>query len=131
GYTPGLEIGLGQDFGLANVLPENFKIYEFDGILGLAPYNEFEDQEDKFYTNIMLDFKDPYKIFSLKIGRDADKTESELTIGGIDQSKFTDRIGRINSGLSPIIMPLDDAHQIYQQIRNSTENKESFIYLVK
>ncbi|CAG8766485.1 3872_t:CDS:1, partial [Gigaspora rosea] len=80
----------------------------------------------------------------------------ELTIGGIDPSKYTGelvytgiaifagqyywtifidgftinnkslsfqrRIGRIVSGLSPIIVPFDDVHKIYQQIPNAIEN---------
>ncbi|CAG8651823.1 3200_t:CDS:2 [Dentiscutata erythropus] len=164
GYNSGLnnDTGIignsGLDFGLVDVLPNNFEFDEFDGILGLASQNELVIQpEENFYENIQEDFSDPNQIFSLKIGREADGTESELTIGGIDQSKYTGelfltevvdnvywsirldgfsingisldfqgRIGKIVSGLSPIIVPFDDAHKIYQQIHNATDNDGRF-----
>ncbi|CAG8759081.1 13806_t:CDS:2, partial [Dentiscutata erythropus] len=87
GYTPGYI--LGQNFGLVNVLPKSFENDEFDGILGLATSNEFVELETNVYQNILHDYETKNAIFSLKIGREADEMESELIIGGIDQSKYT------------------------------------------
>ncbi|CAG8779623.1 14243_t:CDS:2 [Dentiscutata erythropus] len=156
GYTPGYSSG--QNFGLVNILPESFKNDEFDGILGLAASNEFVKFEYNVYENILLNYETENAIFSLMIGREADETESELIIGGIDQSKYTGelvttqmsdniywsihldgfsingkslefqgRIGKIVSGISPIIVPFDDAHKIYQKIPNAIDNDGSFV----
>ncbi|CAG8819131.1 25693_t:CDS:2, partial [Gigaspora margarita] len=125
GYISGTHNG-GLHFGLANELPKSIESDEFDGVIGLAPENDGSINEDNFINNLGEDFDDPNQIFSLKIGRDADQTESELTIGGIDPSKYTGRIGRIVSGLSPIIVPFDDVHKIYQQIPNAIENDGIF-----
>ncbi|RIB04265.1 aspartic peptidase domain-containing protein [Gigaspora rosea] len=148
----------GNVFGIrVSVFPKSFEFDEFDGIIGLAPEDDvlITPHEDNFVDNLGEDFVPPNQIFSLKIGRHADQTESELTIGGIDPSKYTGelvyteiaitvgdywtifiddfsinnkslsfqrRIGRIVSGLSPIIVPFDDVHKIYQQIPNAIEN---------
>ncbi|CAG8828268.1 3338_t:CDS:1, partial [Gigaspora margarita] len=156
GYISGIN-NHGLHFGLVSVLPKSFEFDEFDGIIGLAPENVdlIKPHEENFHDNIIEDFDDPNQIFSLKIGRDADQTESELTIGGIDPSKYTGelvyteiaitedqiywrifldgflinnntlsfqgRVGRIVSGLSPIIVPFDDVRKIYQQIPNATD----------
>ncbi|CAG8815804.1 9154_t:CDS:2, partial [Dentiscutata erythropus] len=58
---------------------------------------------------------------------EADETESELIIGGIDPSKYTGRIGKIVSGISSIIVPFDDAYKIYQQIPNATDHDGKFV----
>ncbi|CAG8785814.1 11707_t:CDS:2, partial [Gigaspora margarita] len=159
GYTPGYN--LGQNFGLVNVFPDNLEFDEFDGILGLASSNEFVKDETNVYQNIYYDYgssNSSNEIFSLKIGREADKTESELIIGGIDKSKyigelvstpifddiyfsirldgfsvngkslnFQGRIGKVVSGISPIIVPFEDARKIYQQIPNTNEHDGNFI----
>ncbi|CAG8792210.1 26906_t:CDS:1, partial [Dentiscutata erythropus] len=76
---------IGLNVGLIYVLPKNFEFDRFNGILGLASQNDLVKQpEENFYENILQDFSDPNQIFSLKIGREADRTESEFTIGGID-----------------------------------------------
>ncbi|CAG8640161.1 19259_t:CDS:2 [Gigaspora margarita] len=97
---------------------------------------------NKMKLMFIKDYRFNNAIFSLKIGREADKTESELIIGGSNKSKyigvvstqlfdviyfsirldgfsvngksldFQDRIGKIVSGISPIIVPFDDARQI-------------------
>ncbi|CAG8730788.1 15463_t:CDS:2, partial [Gigaspora rosea] len=89
GYTPGYN--LGQNFGLVNVFPESLEFDEFDGILGLASSNEFVEHETNFHENIFFDYgssNSSNAIFSLKIGREADYTESELIICGIDKNKY-------------------------------------------
>ncbi|RIB29504.1 aspartic peptidase domain-containing protein [Gigaspora rosea] len=161
GYISGINT-TGLHFGLVSVFPKRFEFDEFDGIIGLAPEDDvlITPHEENFVDNLGEDFLDPNQIFSLKIGRHADQTESELTIGGIDPNKYTGelvytqiaitagqyywtifidgftinnnslsfqrRIGRIVSGLSPIIVPFDDVHKIYQQIPNATENDGIF-----
>ncbi|CAG8796644.1 22326_t:CDS:2, partial [Dentiscutata erythropus] len=62
GYNSGLnnDTGIiennGLDFGLVDVLPKNFEFDEFDGILGLASFNELVKQSENFYENIQEDF---------------------------------------------------------------------------
>ncbi|CAG8521240.1 14050_t:CDS:2 [Cetraspora pellucida] len=110
GYAPGsrhLDLSPYQEFGLVSIFPNIFKFTEFDGILGLAITNKFNPDESNFYNNIYFDYLSP--LFTLKIGREADGTDSELTIGAVDQNKFIGEIvytTTINNDYW--ILPIDD-----------------------
>ncbi|CAG8715257.1 17285_t:CDS:2, partial [Racocetra persica] len=86
GYSPGSRHKTDplpdQQFGLVTKFPNNFKFTEFD----------------------------VRSMFSLKIGREADGTGSELIIGDVDQSKFTGEIfyTRMINDNDDWIIPLDD-----------------------
>ncbi|RIB27782.1 aspartic peptidase domain-containing protein [Gigaspora rosea] len=79
GYISGIN-NFGLHFGLVSVFPESFEFDEFDGIIGLAPEDDdlITPHEDNFIENIGEDFLEY-----------SHQTESELTIGGIDPSKYT------------------------------------------
>ncbi|CAG8450467.1 4113_t:CDS:1 [Ambispora leptoticha] len=103
----------GQSFGLVDELSENRKNKPYDGLMGMA-YDNLSDNKQKTPITLLAEqgLIDP--IFAFKLGRDADKTASELTIGGWD-SMFNNKIYWTNvvtsksKGYYYWEIPLDDS----------------------
>ncbi|CAG8621446.1 7311_t:CDS:1 [Cetraspora pellucida] len=101
----GLQI-VGQDFGIVNMVSDINA--PFDGIMGMA----FDTIDQKTPISLLKTqgvINPP--IFAFKLGRDINKTKSELTIGGVDSTQykgaiFWTKVG-VNTGLWEI--PLEDS----------------------
>ncbi|CAG8631242.1 5920_t:CDS:1, partial [Ambispora leptoticha] len=80
----------GQIFGLATELSDGFAGFEFDGIIGMG-FDSLEVIKTKTpFENLLAQkvISDP--VFGFFLGREEDKTgdKSELSIGGVDKTKF-------------------------------------------
>ncbi|CAG8647969.1 11209_t:CDS:2 [Ambispora leptoticha] len=81
-----------QIFGLATKMSSDFKTDEADGILGMG-LDKLSSQNAKtpFSELVAQNFvKDP--IFGFFLGRQKDGSNSQLTLGGVDSSKFTGQL---------------------------------------
>ncbi|CAG8523376.1 11362_t:CDS:2 [Ambispora gerdemannii] len=119
----------GQKFGVVDTLndPSMFNS-SFDGMMGMA----YDKLSFNGQTTPMILLKNQglidLAIFAFKLGRDADKTTSELIIGGTNLSLFTgprqpvnvksglgfqNRTANIDTGTAFIYVPPPDAKKIY------------------
>ncbi|CAG8554854.1 6790_t:CDS:1 [Ambispora gerdemannii] len=80
-----------QTFGLAELLSPVFVTEKFDGIMGMG-FDKLNTLNAKTPFSNMVEQKSVNEpIFSFYLGRTTDKTatRSQLTLGGVDNSKFT------------------------------------------
>jgi hypothetical protein len=107
------DLSIKQKFGLAETLTDDFQRDEFDGMMGMAFNVASENDQITLISNLFNDANNHFdaKQYSFKLGRDADNTEGELTIGGTNPERFTGQLtwthlSDNNNGLW--IIPLDD-----------------------
>ncbi|CAG8527665.1 2572_t:CDS:1 [Ambispora gerdemannii] len=82
----------GQTFGLSTKMSDDFKTDESDGILGMG-LDKLSSQNAKTpFTQLVEQkaVKDP--VFGFFLGRKKDGSDSQLTLGGVDSSKFTGQL---------------------------------------
>ncbi|CAG8484372.1 25815_t:CDS:2, partial [Gigaspora rosea] len=150
-----------QEFGLVDKVTDDFNS-PYVGIMGMG----FSESSENYQTTPMTNLIDNDQLdkpqFSFLIGREADKSPSELTIGGsnpdkyhVDTLTFTnvvedndgewkipidncvidgeklnlkDRTALIDTGVTLIIMPPNDAKEFYSKITNAIDNgKGSYV----
>ncbi|CAB4464264.1 unnamed protein product [Rhizophagus irregularis] len=107
------DLSIRQKFGLAVTLTNDFQRDEFDGMMGMAFNVASQNDQITLISNLFNDNNNHFDAqqFSFKLGRDADGTEGELTIGGVNSESFTGELtwtglSENNGGLW--IIPLDD-----------------------
>ncbi|CAG8681982.1 10625_t:CDS:1, partial [Ambispora gerdemannii] len=83
----------GQKFGVVDTLNDTSMLnIPFDGMMGMAYDNLSPNGQTTPMTLLKNQGLIDSAIFAFKLGRDADKTTSELSIGGWNPSLFTDPI---------------------------------------
>ncbi|CAG8505286.1 5952_t:CDS:2 [Ambispora leptoticha] len=100
-----------QEFGLADTLSDDFTRDEYDGIMGMALSSASENGQLTPITNLINNNNLDQPQFAFKLGRDADGTESELTIGGINQARLNGQLTWSNladNNRGHWLIPLDD-----------------------
>jgi len=84
----------GQIFGLTKTETPNFQVHKPDGIMGMA-FDNLSDQKGLTpFSNLVKQgiVKNPFFSFHLARVKNGGKDDSELTLGGVDTSKFTGKI---------------------------------------
>lgn len=77
-----------QDFGLVDTISDNFADLTFAGIMGMALSSASENRQLTPVTNLINSKALDQPQFSFMLGRDADNTPSELTIGGSNPARY-------------------------------------------
>jgi hypothetical protein len=77
-----------QDFGLVDTISDNFADLSLVGIMGMALSSASENEQLTPVTNLINSKALDQPQFSFMLGRDADKTPSELTIGGSNPARY-------------------------------------------
>lgn len=113
--TTTLEIGdltiEAQEFGLANMLSDDFARDEFDGVMGMSLSAASENNQLTPITRLIQNNALDLPQFAIMLGRGEDDGDSELTIGGTNQARFTGDItwtGLVENNRGHWIIPLDD-----------------------
>ncbi|CAG8549783.1 8378_t:CDS:1, partial [Ambispora gerdemannii] len=103
----------GQTFGLSTKMSEDFENSEFDGILGMG-LDQLSSQNAKTpFTQLVEQKAVKDSVFGFFLGRQSDGTDSksQLTLGGVDSSKFTGELkyNKLVSDVGFWEIALDDA----------------------
>ncbi|CAG8565381.1 12377_t:CDS:1 [Ambispora leptoticha] len=85
-------VSKGQTFGLSTKMSDDFRTDEADGILGMA-LDQISTQKAKTpFTQLVAQNAVKDSVFGFFLGRQKDGSNSQLTLGGVDSSKFTGQL---------------------------------------
>ncbi|CAG8517200.1 8766_t:CDS:1 [Ambispora leptoticha] len=102
-----------QTFGLTQTMSNDFANTEFDGILGMGLDQLSSEKAKTPFTQLFEQKAVSSPVFSFFLGRkkDSTDTQSQLTLGGVDPTKFTGTINfnKLVSQLGFWEIALDDA----------------------
>ncbi|KAI5923713.1 aspartic peptidase domain-containing protein [Camillea tinctor] len=87
GFSPEL-LSQSQEFLYCNKYPPCFAYGPVDSILGISPFNEDERDQTNLFWNLWELEKFDEPVFSLYLARSG----SQVTLGGVDPTKFTGNI---------------------------------------
>ncbi|CAB4380308.1 unnamed protein product [Rhizophagus irregularis] len=76
-----------QEFGVVNEISDNFE-HPYVGIMGMAFSDASQNEQTTPITNLINNNQLDNPQFSFKLGRDADQSPSELTIGGSNPDRY-------------------------------------------
>lgn len=103
------DFGVSMKFGVAETTSNDFKHFPFDGILGMSMT---ETSTDNFGVKLKESKKLAKNVFSVSLNRGSSGVnDGELTLGGINQKKYTGDISYTNipkDVSSDWAIPLDD-----------------------
>lgn len=77
-----------QVFGQATTMAKAFTKLKFDGIVGLAFQEIADGRAEPIIDNMKRQNLISKRVFSLRLHRDDEKTDSELFIGGVDEDSY-------------------------------------------
>ncbi|CAG8647984.1 11210_t:CDS:2 [Ambispora leptoticha] len=104
-------VAKGQTFGLSTKMSQDFQDTEFDGILGMG-LDQLSSQKAKTpFSDLVTQNAVKDSVFGFFLGRQKDGSNSQLTLGGIDSSKFTGQLkyNKLVSNVGYWEIALDDA----------------------
>jgi hypothetical protein len=81
----GVEV-LVQDFGVVSEISDDFKEHPYVGIMGMTFSNTSQNEQTTPIAKIISQLDNQQ--FSFKLGRDIDKSPSELTVGGSNPDRY-------------------------------------------
>lgn len=77
-----------QEFGVVNDISDDFGEHPYVGIMGMAFNEASENEQTTPITNLINNNQLDNPQFSFKLGRDADQSPSELTVGGSNPDRY-------------------------------------------
>ncbi|CAG8592673.1 11770_t:CDS:2, partial [Ambispora leptoticha] len=85
-------VAKGQTFGLSTKMSEDFENTEFDGILGMGLDQLSSTNGKTPFSQLVAQNAVKDSVFGFFLGRQKDGSDSQLTLGGADSSKFTGQL---------------------------------------